>query len=269
MAKVTSRTIRVTDIPLDVNEKDFLKYAQHLGSKSIDRGLFSSTVQGNPSPTITFSPQFDGHIGTITLPSEKHKIVALKNNNTQWRLDDIFNGVTILFCPKEPDLEYVNQALPLEMENSKSKYSICAVHGLNGNAFDTWVAESNNRTTMWLRDLLPTSMPFDKARIMTFGYSSQLSDRRNLSGINEWSHHLLECLSNVRLSEEVNYLGRWLKRRKLTMGLQGEKSANLVCLSLLRWTRSSSGVCFLPMTTLAKRVLLLRYYIIIGYDSIE
>jgi hypothetical protein len=101
----------------------------------------------------------------------------------------------------------------------KGNFSICAVHGLNGNAFDTWVANSNNRATMWLCDLLPASVPFDKARIMTFGYSSQLSDRRNLSGIHDWSHQLLECLSNVRLSDEVFAPGRSLKQRKLTLDL--------------------------------------------------
>ena len=82
-----------------------------------------------------------------------------------------------------------------------SSCSICAVHGLNGNAFDTWVAKTNDK--MWLRDLLPTSKPFDKSRIMTFGYSSQLSDRSDLSGMSEWAHHLLTAMSSVRQTPEV------------------------------------------------------------------
>ena len=80
--------------------------------------------------------------------------------------------------------------------------SICAVHGLNGNAFESWVAKTNHK--MWFRDLLPLSKPFDQARIMTFGYSSQLSDRANLSGINEWAHHLLASVSSVRASQKVS-----------------------------------------------------------------
>jgi hypothetical protein len=50
--------------------------------------------------------QYDGHCGTITLPSEKHKIEALQKHGTEWRFDDIFNGVTILPSPVEPEIEY-------------------------------------------------------------------------------------------------------------------------------------------------------------------
>lgn len=124
----------------------------------------------------------------------------------------------------------------------KASCSICAVHGLNGNAFDTWVADSNNRATMWLRDLLPASVPFNKARIMTFGYSSQLSDRRNLSGIHDWSHQLLECLSNVRLSEKVNAAGRSVTKRANPC-FKGEESADIVCVPFSRWNCSPTGAC--------------------------
>jgi hypothetical protein len=75
---------------------------------------------------------------------------------------------------------------------------------LNGNAFESWVAKKNG--TMWLRDLLPASKPFDKARIMTFGYSSQLSDRADMSGMGEWVHDLLTSVSRVRQSVEVSLL---------------------------------------------------------------
>lgn len=80
--------------------------------------------------------------------------------------------------------------------------SLCAVHGLGGNAFDTWTA---NNGTMWLRDLLPQK---DTAlagnfRTMTFGYSSELTDKRNISGIVEWATYLLQGLSSVRQTEAV------------------------------------------------------------------
>lgn len=77
--------------------------------------------------------------------------------------------------------------------------SICAVHGLNGNAFDTWASGS----IMWLRDLLPLTPPFDRARMMTFGYNSTINDRGNLSGLREWAEDLLQQLNSVRTSEEV------------------------------------------------------------------
>ncbi|KAE9380791.1 hypothetical protein N431DRAFT_459708 [Stipitochalara longipes BDJ] len=182
MSKVSSRTVRVTDIPEDVAQSEFLEVAKRLASTSIEGGWFSSSTPGDTKPTISFASQFDGFAGTITLPSEKHKVQALEKHDTEWRFDDKFNGITVLCSPTESDLD------------------ICAVHGLNGNAFDTWVAKTNNK--MWLRDILPTSKPFDKARIMTFGYSSQLIDRANLSGVSEWAHHLLTSISSVRQTQE-------------------------------------------------------------------
>jgi hypothetical protein len=106
------------------------------------------------------------------------------------------------YSPKDSDIEYETTNVD-EDEFSNPWYSICAIHGLNGNAFDTWVAKTNKK--MWLRDLLPSSKPFHKARIMTFGYSSQLSDRSNLSGMGEWAHHLLVSMSSVRQTPQVGF----------------------------------------------------------------
>lgn len=77
--------------------------------------------------------------------------------------------------------------------------SVCAVHGLNGNAFGTWA--TNGR--MWLRDFLPGHERFEKSRIMTFGYSSILSDNRNTASLAEWAHSLLQALVSARQSEAV------------------------------------------------------------------
>jgi hypothetical protein len=57
---------------------------------------------------------------------------------------------------------------------------------------------------MWLRDLLPTTTPFDQARIMTFGYNSKIVDKSSLSGLKEWADDLLSRLSSVRTSDEVS-----------------------------------------------------------------
>lgn len=81
---------------------------------------------------------------------------------------------------------------------STEKYSICAVHGLGGNAFDTWMARSN----MWLRDLLPTSTPFDRSRTMTFGYDSALLNRKSNDRIRDWADELLKQVAYVRSTEE-------------------------------------------------------------------
>ncbi|TVY82809.1 Protein SERAC1 [Lachnellula suecica] len=181
MVKVASKTVRVRDIQQINTIHDFKKVAVSLSSGTINRALRSS-VPGNEDPKITFALQDGVNVGTITLPSENHKADALKGHATNWQFDDEFDGVTVLASPAKADLD------------------ICAIHGLNGNGFDTWVAERTG--TMWLRDILPTTQPFDKARIMTFGYSSQLKDRGNLAGISEWAHHLLVCISSVRKTAE-------------------------------------------------------------------
>ncbi|OBT73983.1 hypothetical protein VF21_05998 [Pseudogymnoascus sp. 05NY08] len=184
MAKVSSNSLRVKGIPPQTDKATFIDFAKQYSSQTIARGWLSSSVSGSNNPTVSISLQSDDYVGTITLPSKAHKEAALQKNDTEWMLDDVFNGITVLSSPDEPDLD------------------ICAVHGLNGNAFDTWAAQSTTKTIMWLRDLLPTTEPFENARVMTFGYSSQLSDRQNLSGILEWSHHLLLSVSNVRKSEK-------------------------------------------------------------------
>jgi len=183
MAKPSSKTVRVRGIPSQIDYAEFLGVAQRLASNTIDGRWLpwpSSTRPGDNNPIISFASQWGEHIGTISLPSEEHKELAMTHHGSQWTFDDKFDGITILKSPEDSDLD------------------ICAVHGLDGNSFDTWAARNNK---MWLRDILPARKPFDRARIMTFGYSSQLSDRANLSGISEWAHQLLVCISSVRQSQ--------------------------------------------------------------------
>lgn len=49
--------------------------------------------------------------------------------------------------------------------------SIVAVHGLGGDAFDTWTASSTKK--LWLYDFLPDSIYGKNARISTFGYDAR------------------------------------------------------------------------------------------------
>jgi hypothetical protein len=73
MAKVSSRTVRVTDIPEDVAQSEFLEVAKRLASTSIEGGWFSSLTPGDGKPIISFASQFDGFAGTITLRSTKRR----------------------------------------------------------------------------------------------------------------------------------------------------------------------------------------------------
>jgi triacylglycerol esterase/lipase EstA (alpha/beta hydrolase family) len=74
--------------------------------------------------------------------------------------------------------------------------SICAVHGLNGNAFDTWMADNGR---VWLHDFLPNDPPFDRSRIMTFGYESTLVDTRKLTDrFEDYADQLIREIIRVR-----------------------------------------------------------------------
>lgn len=82
--------------------------------------------------------------------------------------------------------------------------SICAIHGLNGNAFDTFAWGGRD---MWLRDFLPKSWPqhadHKGVRVMTYGYSSLVQDDINTTGLDEWSMGLLQSVAAVRRSPSV------------------------------------------------------------------
>lgn len=60
--------------------------------------------------------------------------------------------------------EYINVKVHADIQ------SVLAVHGLIGDSYSTWASGEN----IWLRDLLPSLPEFKNARIMTFGYDSQL-----------------------------------------------------------------------------------------------
>jgi hypothetical protein len=107
MAKLSSTTVRVLEIPQEVEESEFLAVAKRLSSKDLEGGWLSKAQHRDENPVTSFATQYDGHVGTITLPSEKHKAEALGGHATDWRFDDKFNGVTVLFSPPEPDVEYI------------------------------------------------------------------------------------------------------------------------------------------------------------------
>ena len=51
---------------------------------------------------------------------------------------------------------------------------------------------------MWLRDFLPTTTPFQTARIMTMGYNSTLFDSRSTDRLQDWADYLLSNLEDIR-----------------------------------------------------------------------
>ncbi len=59
---------------------------------------------------------------------------------------------------------------------------------------DTWTAT----TKMWLKDFLPGSSGFERARIMTFGYNSTLIDRKSNDRLQDWADDLLRQICHAR-----------------------------------------------------------------------
>ncbi|KAG5818438.1 hypothetical protein H9Q74_007409 [Fusarium xylarioides] len=230
----SKRTVRVHEIPAGTSEKQYLDFVEHLctkpkklsklhfsrvtkhlkgkftsrASKSIPRdeaelGPPPSTLRGegeqaeplldDPRSTArgwtntTYCHQ-NGHlIGTVSFESEILKVEALDRHEKDkkscwkdWVVEHNFGEVTVLY------------------EGPDAKFDICAVHGQDGNAMDTWTAGNGK---MWLRDLLPEHENFKNSRIMTFGYDSDLTDKITVMGLNDWAATLLRSLDEVRTGE--------------------------------------------------------------------
>ncbi len=63
--------------------------------------------------------------------------------------------------------------------------SIVAVHGLNGDAFETWSEDGR----MWLRDFLPERL--QDARIFTFGYDAGVAFTKSMAEVDDFARALL------------------------------------------------------------------------------
>ncbi|KAL4734365.1 hypothetical protein BDV11DRAFT_56407 [Aspergillus similis] len=87
------------------------------------------------------------------------------------------------------------------------KIDIVAIHGLNPknkerHAERTW--ELNGK--IWLRDFLPNQLP--QARIMLFGYNSNVSIQSSSAGVREQAQNLLSRLWLERQVRILTFPGR-------------------------------------------------------------
>ncbi|PVH96067.1 hypothetical protein DM02DRAFT_688675 [Periconia macrospinosa] len=196
--QTSKRSIRLHGISNETRSEDiaqsaadYLKVGQ--GLKASVSGFF----RRSPAPEATgavlglsLAPQSNYQTATITYAKEKHKNNAYNNARKILERarsgpspDDKFDGMTVLYsCPDSlPDTD------------------ICAVHGLNGNALDTWMGDSK----MWLRDYLPDHLAFRHSRIMTYGYNSSLLDRGSIDmRLSNIADSMLLALGNLRSSAE-------------------------------------------------------------------
>ncbi|TAQ91490.1 hypothetical protein B7494_g267 [Chlorociboria aeruginascens] len=165
MSSQSTRSIRISDIPLAISTAQLLATCCWLINSS-------NSISLGDEIKVSLAPQFGAQFGTVTFSTQNDKVKALaqKSRIGGWgACDDVFHGITVLHSPINtdggPDLDIV------------------AVHGLNGNAMDTWTHVDNVQSVMWLRDLLPLTPPFGSARIMTFGYNSRWADKKSSSGL--------------------------------------------------------------------------------------
>lgn len=70
--------------------------------------------------------------------------------------------------------------------------SIVAVHGLMGDWEKTWTVNGK----LWLRDFLPAEFP--EARIMSYGYNSDVCFTKARTGLEDEAAILLDRLKGVR-----------------------------------------------------------------------
>ena len=73
---------------------------------------------------------------------------------------------------------------------------IVAIHGLFGHPFETWQADNGN---FWLESLLPNDLP--SARIMTYGWTSNLTSKNAMTDLDTVALGLLYELSAKRTLE--------------------------------------------------------------------
>ena len=206
----------------------------------------------------------DSDTGTVTFPSEESKTRALENLDLAgWRVDDTFADLTVLHSAPEPDLEHAHPS-PFflqcrHMSNGDFKLtlsSICAIHGLNGNAFESFAWEG---CKMWLRDFLPEPrqdyLDLKQLRVMTYGYSSMLWDNKNTAGLDEWTMGLLQSVSAARRSLSVKLpSGFWAvlitcRARTNFRGGVGAIPAHHICMSLTRRNCCTPGMLFRARST--------------------
>ncbi|KAH9208242.1 Alpha/Beta hydrolase protein, partial [Leptodontidium sp. 2 PMI_412] len=75
---------------------------------------------------------------------------------------------------------------------------IVAVHGITGNAYDTWI---HGNGTFWLQDLIPKDLP--GVRVFSYGYPADVFCTFATGTIDTFARSLLESLKRERRSKDL------------------------------------------------------------------
>ena len=82
--------------------------------------------------------------------------------------------------------------------DTSTSVDVIAVHGLQGHPFATWTHDDGN---LWLKDDLPGDVP--SARILSFGYDSNIAFSRSVVTVEDIASQLLNDLYNEREKDEA------------------------------------------------------------------
>ncbi|KAM5353675.1 hypothetical protein ACJ41O_000325 [Fusarium nematophilum] len=140
--------------------------------------------EGSKTATVSFQRE-----GVATRAASRAKRGLFSNARIAWDdIDTNFLDLTVLEAPDQAEVD------------------ICAVHGLNGNAFDTWF-HAGGKGNMWLRDALPKGLRDPETnrtipcRVTLFGYPSALFDKRKAyDRMQDYADRLLRELQLLRQS---------------------------------------------------------------------
>lgn len=79
--------------------------------------------------------------------------------------------------------------------------SIVAVHGINGDAFNSFSAKSNNRFWLGDRDMLPRDV--ENSRIMTYSYPASVTTLRGSTSSDRILQHAQTMIAELVGNREV------------------------------------------------------------------
>lgn len=161
-------------------------------STGVGRDLSRQDVESS-DPMINLAESTDG----IVAPSSIQQSILTRN------------------FPNFPERTEKYGLLSMNSQNSTNIESeqnylldIIAVHGMNGDAYDTWTHKNG---TLWLRDFLPEDFP--GARVYSFGYNVDVSCSLSTGNLDTFARLLLDGVNGERREKKVNNLSLFRKEK--------------------------------------------------------
>ncbi|KAH0562180.1 hypothetical protein GP486_003124 [Trichoglossum hirsutum] len=135
------------------------------------------------------------------LSKVKERIERMTSNSTQQPTQLVRPSLDTFYrTDKYGILSMHPQNPPFNDAGSEENYllDIVAVHGITGDAYDTWTHENGK---IWLRDFLPDDFP--GARVFSFGYDARVFCSLGEGTVESYARSLLEGLTRERTEEKA------------------------------------------------------------------